>query len=205
MSISRMCCNPLMLLERKKKKCQKEERLSGIKYGTFVLPPPLWTGSKLTGCCDIQIIHLPLTWRCTAECESGNSGSTGRLEGCRYPLPSTCTITIHGPKTQGQAQRTCALLAVHELVIHGYGIICSGAGVERLAEGLGNCAGIRIVWRVQVGRVGIVAAARFGAPRRDDGVATLADPCTFNPGREGTTLEATILDDGKGAVARGCR
>ena len=125
--------------------------------------------------CDVHIIHLPFTWTGTGECECGIRSSAGRLERSRHPLPPTRTVTIHGPKPQGQVEGTFALLGIHELVVHRNGIIRSGAGVERLAEALRDRAGVRRIRRLQVGEVGIAAAAGLGAAARDDAAGTLAD------------------------------
>ena len=130
-------------------------------------------GCGLTGCCNIHIIHIPCTWSGTAECEPGNRVSAARLEGSRHPLPSRTGI-VHGREAQGQVESTCSALASSEFVIHRHGIVCPGAGVQRLAEGLGNCAGVRIVWRFQVGFVGIVPAID-AASWRDNGVVASAD------------------------------
>lgn len=133
------------------------------------------------------------------------------LESCSrssVPHPVIRVVIIHCYAALGilHRERTFSTgIHVCEIVIRRDGIVCPSTGVQRLCQGPGDGAiAVWRGWQIQICRVSIIAAADVGASWGNDAVSTLTDRTCCDPGREGTALETTVLDDGTTAIACGC-
>ena len=164
--------------------------------------------------CHLDIIHLDIDLcHRTAQHHLEHIGIAHRLERRHQRIPHmgrrTVAVRAHTAR-RGlvgilDLDRAFAQTVGIEFVVDRDGVVRAGAGAQRLLQGEGGDAVVRIGRQKQTGVEGVFAAGGPGAAGRDDAVGSSADGVGHDPGREATGFEATVLDNGIPARCRcGC-